>query len=258
MNGETLTRLTLDPANEQYAVWAADDRVIFSSQRAGPSNLFWQAADGTGTAEQLTKSPNSQFPMAVSPDGTRLVFREDRNSGSNADLMILPLQGERRPQPLVQTSFNEMNGEISADGQWLAYQSNESGRHEIYVRPFPNVNDSRWQVSTGGGRQPSWARGGRELFYITPTGDALMAAEVSVGPVFKAGTPRKLLDTSAYYFPVTAGTLGSPGRQYDVSPDGRRFVMLKAAAGAQQSVAPASVTVVENWTEELKRRVPTP
>lgn len=256
LTGETLTRLTLDPAVEEYGVWTPDGRrVIFSSTRAGGSSLFWQAADGTGAVERLTEGQNRQFPMAVSPDGTRLVFMEDSTSSggnSGSDLMMLLLQGERRPQPLVQTPFSERNAEISPDGRWLAYDSNESGRYEVYVRPFPNVNDGRWQVSTGGGARPLWARNGQELFYMTSTsaGDTLMSAAVVGGPPFKAGTPMKVFDApdSAYF--------AFAGRAYDVSPDGRRFLLIKTAAGAERAAAPASMTVVQGWFDELRRRVP--
>jgi serine/threonine-protein kinase len=147
--------------------------VVFGSQRAGGvANLYRQAADGTGAVERLTESQHFQFPFSASPDGTQLVFSQGVNT-NNRDLMLLPLQGNGRPQPLVQTPFNEINGEISPDGRWLAYESNESGRLEIYVRPLPDVNSGRWQVSTEGGTRPLWARSGRELFYVTPAGDAL-------------------------------------------------------------------------------------
>jgi serine/threonine-protein kinase len=257
--GETLTRLTLDPAIEQYGTWTPDSRrVIYSSSRAGVPNLFWQAADGTGAVERLTESQNAQFPGAVSPDGTRLVVREDRDPRAQgaglSDLMLLPLQGERRLAPLVQTPFREMNAEISPDGRWIAYQSAESGRDEIYVRPFPNVNEGRWQVSTGGGTQPLWARSGQELFYITPADDALMSTGISGTPVFKSGNPTKVLDIGAYYI---GRTIQSAGRTYDVSPDGRRFLMIKQPVGDQTAARP-QILVVQNWFEELKRRVPVP
>jgi serine/threonine-protein kinase len=256
LTGETLTRLTLDSALEQYGVWTPDGRrVIFGSSRAGLTlNLFWQASDGTGAVERLTESQNTQYPMAVSPDGTRLVVREDRRG--LGDLLLLPLQGERRPEPLVQTPFRELNAEISPDGRWIAYQSNESGRDEIYVRPFPTVNEGRWQVSTGGGSRPLWARNGQELFYLTAAGDALMSTPVSGSSSFKTGNPAKVFETTAYYVPL-ASAANSPGRTYDVSPDGRRFLMIKPVAGAEQNTAPQSITVVQNWFEELTRRVPT-
>ena len=251
--GETLTRLTLDPAQEQYGVWTPDSRrIVFSSSRVvGIPNLFWQAADGTGAVERLTESQNPQFPMTVSPDGMSLVVREDRQ-GQFSDLMLLPLQGERRLAPLVQTPFRELNAEISPDGRWIAYQSAESGRDEIYVRPFPDVNEGRWQVSTGGGTRPLWARSGQELFYITALDDTLMSTAISGTPVFKSSNPTKVFDMPAY---SVGGNTANIGRTYDVSPDGRRFLMIKQAAGEQTAARP-QILVVQNWFEELKRRVP--
>ena len=166
---ERLTRFTFDPRPDTHPVWTPDgQRVVFRSARSGPFNIFWQAADGTGAVERLTESPNNQFPSSVSPDGTRLLFREE-TSATGDDLMVLTLEEGRlarsvspavaRPapsftsdvRPLVQTRFNEVNGEISSDGRWMAYQSNESGQDEIYVRPFPDADRGRWQISTGGG-----------------------------------------------------------------------------------------------------------
>jgi serine/threonine-protein kinase len=225
----------------------------------GTGNIYWQASDGTGAAERITDSRNNQMPNAVSPDGTKLVFREDRINGGS-DLMLLPLQGERRPQPLVQTPFMERNGDISPDGRWLAYESNESGQFEIYVRPFPNVNDGRWQVSTGGGTTPVWNRSGRELFYLTPGGQALMAAailDVSGSERFRSSMPAKLFNTDAYFAPTGAPSFTNPGRTYDVSADGRRFLMIKNLSVGEETLPPQSITVLQNWVEELKRRVPT-
>ena len=248
LTGETLTRLTLNPAQDQSPVWTPDGRrVIFSSTRTGVLDLFWQLSDGTGAVERLLESVIAQFPTSVSPDGTKLVVRRGLQGG---DLMLLPLQGERRLEPLVQTRFQETNAEISPGGRWLAYESNESGRPEIYVRPFPNVNDGRWQVSAGGGMRPLWARSGQELFYLTPD-FVLMRAPISSTPVFKSGNPVKMFDASAY------SPRRGPGRTYDVSPDGRRFLMIKPSTeGAQQTRPPDSVIVVQNWFEELKKRVP--
>src|SRR5262249_977194 len=136
--------------------------------------LFRRAADGTGDPEQLTQGESADIPFVVTRDGSGLIFgQQNRRTAASTstsarfdtDLMFLPLVGERNPQPLVQTPFVETNAELSADGRWLAYQSNESGRNEIYVRPFPNVTAAKWLVSTAGGNQPLWARSGRELFY---------------------------------------------------------------------------------------------
>ncbi len=250
---QALTRFTFDPAQDIYPVWTPDGRrLLFRSERSGLANIFWQAADGTGTVERLTESPNEQAPYSVSPDGTRLVFREDvRTTGQ--DLKVLTLQGERRVEPLVQTAFNERNGEISPDGRWLAYQTNESGQDEIYVRPFPDVNSGRWLVSAGGGRTPLWARSGRELFYQAPGGGAVFGVTVEGGGAnFRAGTPAKQVE--GQYF--VGGGDTSPGRTYDVSPDGQRFLMVKVGE-PDQTAAPPSIVVVQHWGEELKRLVPT-
>jgi serine/threonine-protein kinase len=259
--GETLTRLTFDSATDGWGLWTPDGRrVIFNSTRSGSrgiaiGNLYWQASDGTGAAERLIDSPNSQMPNAITPDGTKLVVREVTADGS--DLLLLPLQGERRTQPLVQTPYTERNADISPDGRWLAYESNESGEFEVYVRPFPNVNDGRWQVSTGGGTVPLWARNGREMFFMTLRGESLMAAAILESPgnaAFRSGTPIKLFDTRGYFAPTGGPNQRDPGRTYDVSADGR-FLMIKDVSVRQETSAPQSITVIQNWVEELKRRV---
>ena len=245
----TLTRLTLAPGVDGVRVWTPDSRrVIFSSERAGVRNLFWQAADGTGAVERLTESPNTQYPSAVSPDGRRLIFTEEAPKTAN-DVMVIELDGTRRVTPLVQSPFNERNGIVSPDGRWLAYEANDSGRFEIYVRPFPDVNSGHWQVSTNGGTRPIWTRSGQELVYVSPTG-ALMRVGVARGPSWAATTPTLV---------VKEGYFTNPnwwGRSYDISPDGQRFLMIKEG-GADGTAAPASIIVVQHWVEELKRLVPT-
>ena len=164
----TLTRVTFEPGFDFYPVWTPDGRrLIFSSDRAGSRNLFWQAADGTGTVERLSESDSVQDPSAVSPDGARVIFHEN-TAANGIDLMELHLddgggsiepspaqqRSARRVTPLVQTPFSELNGAISPDGRWLAYQANDSGQFEIYVRPYPEVSGGLWQVSTGGGTRP--------------------------------------------------------------------------------------------------------
>ena len=148
---QTLTRLTFGSAPDTYPVWSPDSRrLIFASARSGASNLFWQAADGTGAVERLTESPNTQVPNTITPDGSRIVFREIATT-TESDVMSMPLQSPRRAEPLVQSMSPERNAEITADGRWLAYEANDSGQLEIYVRPFPDVNGGRWLVSPAGG-----------------------------------------------------------------------------------------------------------
>jgi serine/threonine-protein kinase len=251
---ETLTRLTFDPSTDSYPVWTPDSRrVVFASQRAGAANLYWQAADGTGTVERLTTTPNIQNPTSISHDGMRLVFFEIVPK-TGADLYLLPLQGERRATPLVQTTFNERNAEISPDGAWIAYESIKSGQFQIYVQPFPNVDGGHWQVSTSAGStRPLWARSGRELFYLSGDGTLTTVPVRTVGSTFSAGNPSKVFDTKYY-----GNASGTSGRTYDVSADGQRFLMIKDAPAVDQpsSATPASMIVTLNWTEELKRLSP--
>jgi serine/threonine-protein kinase len=253
---ETLSRLTFDPVLDRFPVWTPDSRrIVFSSDRTGASNLYWQAADNTGTVERLTESPNIQWPYSISPDGMRVVFEEQRPS---PDLMALTLDKDRGVEPLVGNAmYAERNGEVSPDGRWLAYQSNESGQYEVYVRPYPDVNSGKWQVSTMGGTRPLWAGGGQELFYVAPDG-VLMRVAVERGPTrpdpggqaWRAGTPAKLFENT-YAWGISDNFLG---RSYDISADGRRFLAIKPLAG--QTSAPNRLIVVQNWFEELKRLAP--
>ena len=258
---ETLTRLTFGPTFEQYGVWTPDGKtVIYTSGKLGspyaPRSLFRRPSDGTGVVEQLTQGTVAQFPSTVTPDGTALIFRQDTTAPTvgrppGMDLVLLPLEGERRSRPLAQTDFNELNAELSPDGHWLAYESNESGRYEIYVRPFPNVETGKRQISTNGGTQPLWARNEQELFYESM--GALMRVPLKMGSIFETGTPRKVLDAPSL---VRTPGLGL-GRMYDVSLDGQRFLMIKEIAGVNQASPSARLVLVQNWTEELKRLVPT-
>jgi serine/threonine-protein kinase len=165
--------------------------------------------------------------------------------------MQLALDGSRRVTPLVQSPFAERNGVISPDGRWLAYEANDSGRNEIFVRPYPAVDSGHWQVSTTGGSKPHWAPSGQELFYVAPTG-ALMGVGVARGPSWAATTPTQV---------VKEGYVTAPGafvgRTYDVSPDGQRFLLIKEGGGADQTAASPHLIVVQHFDEELKRLVPT-
>jgi Tol biopolymer transport system component len=240
-----LTRFTFGPAFDQYPTWTDEGtRMVFDSSRDGVANLFQQATSGEGSPEPLARSPNPQFPHTISPDGRLLVFREEtRDTGQ--DLFLLTLS-DRQVQPLLHSPFNESNAEISPDGRWLAYESNESGDYEILVRPFPDVTAGRWQVSSGGGHKPLWARDGKELFYVSRNG-ALMSVKTEPGTTFTVTPPAKVIDSGRYY--VGSGING--GRTYDISRDGKRFLMLKARPNVS-----TNITVVQNWFAELERLTP--
>jgi len=252
LSRETLTRLTFEGNTNFNPVWTPDGkRITFQSNKEGPQNLFWQLADGSGGLERLTTSEYVNAPESWSPDGQLLAFIEI-NPTTGYDVWVLrmgdPSAGSgqvRKAEPFLRTPFNEGSARFSPDGRWLAYLSNESGRYEVYVQPYPGPG-GKWQISTEGGTEPVWNPNGRELFYRS--GDKMMAVDIATQPGFAAGKPKVLFE--GQYLPTPATF-----PNYDVAPDGQRFLMLKPIEQAQ--AAPTQINVVLNWFEELKRRVPT-
>ncbi len=242
----TLTRSTFDGVVNSNPTWTPDGRrIAFFSTKEGPQNLFWQMSDGSGGLERLTSSENTQVPKSFSADGTLLAFHEI-SPVTRRDVWVLSMT-DRKPRPFVQTPAIEGAPSFSPDGRWIGYVSDESGRPEIYVQPFPGPG-GKWQVSTDGGTEPAWSSDGREIFYRN--GRRMMAVPVTTSGGFSPGTPVALFegDYEASTFPLT-------GVAYDVTRDRQRFLMVKAIAPAQS--APAQINVVLNWFEELKRLVPT-
>ena len=239
LSRDTLTRLTFEGTNNIDPLWTPDGkRIVFKGNK---NRLFWQPADGSGPPEELTKSelgPNS-VPGSFSPDGQVLAFMGNNPSD---DLYTLPLS-DGKPQPFLRSSSNQTAPRFSPDGHFIAYASNESGRYEIYVRPYPGPG-GKWQISTDGGGEPVWNPKGRELFYRN--GNKMMAVDVTTQGTFSAGKPRVLFE--GRYAPTPRSF-----QDYDVSPDGQRFLMLKATEQAQ---SPEQINVVLNWFEELKQKVP--
>ena len=238
----TLTRLTFDGTNGA-AIWTPDGkRIAFSSSRNGERALYWKPADGSGTSERLTPPGNAVFPTSFSPDGETLAYTE-LHPETGLDVWTLAIDsGETRP--LVRTAFAEAGAMFSPGGNYLAFTSNESGREEVYVRAYPGT-EGRWQVSTDSGDEPLWSRDGKELFYRA--GTSLMVVDVVPEPSFESAKPRVLFD--APY--DQAGALYA---NYDVSSDGRNFVMIRS----EQSAAASRIHVVLHWFDELGRRVPIP
>ena len=257
VSGKRLNRLTFTGTGSYTPVWSHDGRqVIFGSARDAPperpdaSSLYRRSADGSGNDERLTTSERQQRTNDTSPDGKYLVLEQQTAAGS-FDFMLLLLQGEPRVEPLLQTAFDERNAAISPDGNWLAYESNESGQFQIYVRPFPNVTGGQFQVTDNGGRTPLWSPDGRELFFISRTN--MMTASVQLKPTFALGNLTKVFDARSLL--LDGRFLGSTLRTFDISPDGQRFLMLQDGSLTDDGDAPSlGMVVVQNWFEELKAK----
>ena len=261
---KTLTRLTFDAATDFAPLWTADSKRIAFLSAWDLNEVCWKAADGTGKTESLGSWPNAiAIPSSWSDNGKTLVAAVINNLSAESmggvslvtDIGALPLEGDRKARLLLQEKHSETQPEISPDGRWMAYTSDESGQNQIYVRPYPDVEGGRWQISNSGGDSPLWSRDGRELFYRN--GDEVMAVSVKTEPTFTLETP-KVLFPGNY---VSAG-FSFPAFElhpWDIGPDGKRFLMMKdaqAASGMSTSGFPRRLNIVLNWTEELKQRVP--
>jgi serine/threonine-protein kinase len=238
------SRLTFDSLSAVRPQWSRDGRDILYLAGAGSAISLWRRrADGSAPPRLVWKDPRSPFfAYAMSPDEQWLVYRI-ATLASGRDLYAIHLGHDSVPIPLLTTSGFEDAPALSPDGRWLAYVSNESARDEVYVRPFPNVNDGKWQISTAGGQAPHWSRDGRELFFQDPA-NAMMSAAIRTTPTLVAGTPVKLFDAPSGVLPSVVVP------DYAVTPDGRRFLMARLTAVAQ-APGGGQMVVVDNWTTEL-------
>ena len=244
---ETLQRLTRDPGMNRGPVWSPDgQQIAFTAVRDGTESIHWQAADGSGAPEPL--STETGFPFGFTPDGRRLLFTP--SLVPPGDIGILDVDGSGQATLLLDQSFDETNAQISPDGRWLAYESDESGRVEIYVRPFPDVDSALYPVSTGGGSRPRWSSEGDELFYYVDPG-TIMSVPLTSGAELVLGRPEVAVQ-GAYDSPLNTGT------HYDVSPDGRRFLLIVEEEALEGEATPPPIVVVLNWFQELLERVPVP
>jgi eukaryotic-like serine/threonine-protein kinase len=234
-------RLTFDPVNEYGPVWSPDDRwIVFTSYRNSAGNLYRKLADGGGEAEVLADSPYRKIATDWSHDGRTVLYHELRQK-TRWDISMLRLEGAHAtPASVVATPVTEFSASLSTDGRWLAYVAEDTGKNEIYVRQFPT--GGKWQVSSDGGAMPVWRRDGKELFYLSPAGQ-MMAVPISTDQEFSAGTPVPL-------FPVAMRRFGGlTRRQYDVAPDGQRFLVNVAG----NEIAPVPLTLVQNWTSAIRK-----
>ncbi len=251
-------RLTLDEALDRIPLWSLDGkRIVFASSREGNYGVHWKAADGTGEVEGVGWLPARLIiPNSWSHDGKTLLLTEWANIPPRFDISMLSMEEDRVNTILLQGGYSEAQPRISPNGLWMGYVSDESGRNEIYVRPFPDVDKERWPISTSGGDSPLWSPDGRELFYRS--GTAIMAVAVETEPTFKFEAPEELFQGT--YVSFTAPVYGQiENNPWDISPDGKRFLMMKPTAATDDESATGisrKINIVLNWFEELKARVP--
>jgi serine/threonine protein kinase/Tol biopolymer transport system component len=241
---QALTRVTTDAALDIQPAWTSDDRsIVFASNRDGSTQNLWrQAADGTGVPERLTFPPGNQAGPAPTPDGTRVIFATPSGAGDN-DVMEMTLDATRQERALVKTPFNDAGGALSPNARWLAYQSNRTGRTEVYVTRYPDTTRGGWQVSTDGGATPRWSKDGTELFFSGP-GSAVMSARVTGSATTWAAT------APAVVMPPRT-SVGLFLSSYDVSPDGKRVLVVDPPV-----LTTPDLVVVQHWNEELKTLLP--
>ena len=237
-----LSRVTFEGFENETPVWMADnERMAFSASRAGVQRaLFWKGVGESGGDAQLAAGRHHMHLSSASTDGQFLAFT-DYDPITQGDLWVLPLTGTRQPRPFLRTPFHEWGAVFSQDNHWLAYVSNESGRDEVYVQAFPGPGQKR-QISTEGGREPLWARKGGELFYRN--GSKMMAVSITTGSVLNVGKPQQLFEGS-YDRGLPLGHTN-----YDVSPDGQRFVMIQSPL---QEATARRINVRLSWMRELRQ-----
>ena len=239
------TRFTFDSGIDVAPLWSPDGKyLIFASDRKGAFDLYRKSVAGLGDEELILESDQNNFPTGWSRDGSHVIYDarptvHGRRTQSASDIGILALGDDPQSALFLQGSFDEAYAVFSPDGRWIAYQSNESGRDEVYVTPFPGPG-RKWQISTAGGIQPVWRRDGEELFYIAPD-SKLISAEVRPGETtFETGQVKPLFD-------LTRRAGGTP---YDVAPGGERFLVIKYV----MSDASSALTLVINWTADLNKK----
>lgn len=242
-----LTRTTLDPSGEICPLWSPDgQRIVFSSDRSGVNDLYQRTLSGGD--ELLLKSRAMKIATDWSRDGRYLLYRVHNETRS--DLWVLPLTGGAAAYPLLQTRFDEREGQFSPDGQWVAYQSDESGRYEIYLQAFPGPGE-RIPVSVDGGTQPRWRGDGRELFFVS-LDEKLEAVPIRLNG---SGSPQLSAPVTLFQTQISGGAVpGANRQQYDVSPDGQQFLMSVSAVGGD--IAP--ISMVLNWNPVNSAAQPAP
>ena len=250
LDGARTSRFTFDAAPDRNLIWSPDgSRIVFESDRKGTRNLYVKSSSGAGGEELLLESPQGKIMTDWSADGRFILYFTPLNT--DRDVWVLPMEGDRKPWVFLKTNFNERWAHFSPDGRWVAYMSDESGRDEIYLRPFgepaaagatANRAGGQWQVSTAGGIFPRWRPDGKELYYIGPDGQVMAAPVTATGTTLEPGTPVALFETRIY----GGGADNNQGRNYDVARDGR-FLINTVLEGAA-----SPITLLQNWKPPAK------
>ncbi len=252
---DALTRLTFAGELNENPVWTPDgQRIVYSSlQKGGAPNLWWIRADGAGDAQRLTESKSVHYASSWRPDGKVLALSQ-QNPDTTFEILTLPIEGNEKsgwkagePKPFMNSPSSEMEPAFSPDGRWLAYQSNESGGYEVYVRPFPGPG-GKWPISTGGGVFPEWSRNSKELFYRTPDSKIMVVTYTASGDSFHADKPK-------LWSPGQFTDRGLANLNFDLHPDGKRFAVLKTS-GKDQTPAVNKVSFIFNFFAELRSKLP--
>jgi Tol biopolymer transport system component len=237
----TQTKLSLGVNEDETPAWSPDERwVAWSTNRDAKRVILRKRADGSGQEEVLWSGAEHAHVVAFTPDGQSLLF-EKQTVERNTDIWLLPLDGSGKERLVLGTAFNEVGARLSPDGRWLAYLSDETGIPQVYVQPFPMLLDARFLISKSGGAEPVWSRDGRRLFYRS--NDVMWSVSIAPGATFKPGIPERVFDGPYQNKAVTH-------TGYDVGSDGRFLVIGNSSPQA------GVLTVILNWTEELKRLVP--
>jgi Tol biopolymer transport system component len=247
---DTMTRLTFGPATSTNPLWSPDGRYILFN---APGGMFWTRSDGSGKPQPLTQSKNFQFPWSFTPDGNRLAFIEFTPE-TRYDIWTVPLERDDaglragKPEPFLQSPSDERHPSFSTDGRWMAYDSNESGSYQVYVRAFPDKG-GKWQISNSSGVYPEWSRNGRELFFRTDDNQIMVASYTVKSNSFVADKPRVWSEKK----------IANIGLQdnYDLAPDGKRIAAIMPAETVEAQNAQSHVIFLENFFDEMRRRTAT-
>jgi Tol biopolymer transport system component len=253
LDRDTPSRLTFLSGSNSSPVWAPDGgSIVFESTNPSAAGLYWIRSDGSGEPQRLSDGKLGERPSSFSPDGKRLAFSQIGNGGSQ-DIFTARIEGDPghprlgKPELFVGTPAVEGAPMFSRDGRWLAYQSNESGIFEVYVRPFPPTG-GRWQISTGGGTFPVWSRDGHELLFKAVDRRVMAVSYTAKGDSFVAGRPR-------VWSEIRGPDMG-PISTYDLAPDGKRLAAIVGNDEANGQKPSMHLTFLVNFFDELRRRVP--